>query len=198
MSKATANESYGARYSGKHARLRPVSGRDLWVFGYGSLIWNPGFPHLEVRRGRLHGYHRGFCVYSHVYRGTPERPGLVFGLDRGGSCEGLVYRVPAAEAEETLDYLYRRELVTDVYIPRWLTVKTGEGPVLGAGFVVDRSHLQYAGRLGLEETVDLVLQGHGQGGACAEYLANTVHHLDALGLADASLRRLLRAVERRR
>jgi cation transport protein ChaC len=199
MSKVPVKESTYAPYEGRHARLELAAGRDLWVFGYGSLIWNPGFPHLEVRRGRLHGYHRGFCVYSHVYRGSPECPGLVLGLDRGGSCEGLVFRVPEAEAAETLDYLYDRELVTDVYIPRWLTVKTEAGPtVRAAGFIVDRAHLQYAGRLGLEETVGLVLQGQGRGGSCADYLAATVHHLEALDLADRPLRLLLREVAARR
>ena len=170
----------------------------IWIFAYGSLMWRPDFPHVKARRALLRGYHRALCVYSVRYRGTPERPGLVLGLERGGSCLGRAFRVAAENADAVTAYLDRRELVTDVYIPRWLRVKTGEGPVAGAGFVVDRSHLQYAGRLGLEETVDLVLQGHGRGGACADYLANTVDHLDALGLADRPLRRLLREVEARR
>ncbi len=179
-------------------RLIPPPGEDLWVFGYGSLIWNPGFPHLEVRRARLHGYHRSLCIYSHVYRGTPERPGLVLGLDRGGSCEGLAFRAPAAEAEAVLDYLYARELVTSVYIPRWLKLRTAAGPIAAAGFIVDRDHSQYAGAMSLEEVADLVLQGRGSGGPCTDYVATTVQHLEALGLADGLLKRTLWAVKRRR
>ena len=177
--------------------LRLPSGEDLWVFGYGSLIWNPGFPHLEVRRARLFGYHRRLCIYSHVYRGTPKRPGLVFGLDRGGSCEGLAFRVPESEGPEVLEYLYGREMVTQVYIPRWLRVRTSKATLLAAGFVVDRAHHQYTGRLSLDETVRFILQGEGTGGTNTDYLVKTVHHLDALGLADGTLRRLLRAVEAR-
>lgn len=177
--------------------LQPAPGADLWVFGYGSLIWDPGFPHLEVRRGRLYGFHRRFCIYSHVWRGTPERPGLVLGLDRGGSCAGLLFRAPAAETRDVLTYLYERELVTNVYIPRWLTVASAEGPVRAAGFVVDRDHHQYAGRLDLATTIEHVLQGRGLGGACVDYLANTVHHLEALGLSDGALKRLHAIVEGR-
>lgn len=178
-------------------RLVPPQDQDFWVFGYGSLIWHPGFPHLEVRRARLHGYHRHFCVYSHVYRGTPRRPGLVLGLDRGGSCRGLVFRVPAAEGEEVLDYLYEREMVTGVYRPRWLNVRTDRGPVRAAAFVVDHRHAQYAGRLSEAELVDLVIQGRGRSGACLDYLEKTVHHLDALGLTDRALKRLLRLAHAR-
>ena len=105
-------------------RLTPPPGEDFWVFGYGSLMWHPGFPHVEVRLAVLHGYHRRFCVYSHRYRGTPERPGLVLGLDRGGSCRGLAFRVPAAESAEVIDYLYEREMITGVYIPRWFSLET--------------------------------------------------------------------------
>ena len=185
------------------ARLAPPPGEDLWVFGYGSLIWNPGFPHLEVRRARLHGYHRSLCIYSHVYRGTPERPGLVLGLDRGGSCEGLAFRVPESEAAEVMDYLYARELVTRVYLPRWLSLRLSLAGrpagdrIIAAGFVVDRDHLQYAGHLSPEQAAEMVVQGHGVGGACKDYVATTLHHLEALGLADGALRRILRAVERR-
>ena len=177
-------------------RLRLVPGEEIWVFAYGSLMWNPGFPHLEVRRGRLHGYHRRFCIYSHVYRGTPERPGLVLGLDRGGSCEGLAFRVPAGEAREVLDYLYDRELVTDVYIPRWVRVATRKGEVRAASFVVDRHHHQYTGELDLEATATLIQQGSGVSGPGIEYLRNTVHHMEALGLATGYLGRVLRAVDR--
>ncbi|MET4806984.1 cation transport protein ChaC [Limibacillus sp. MBR-115] len=169
---------------------------DYWVFGYGSLMWDPGFPHLEVRATRLHGFRRCFCVYSYNYRGTPERPGLVLGLDRGGSCWGLAYRVPRAEGAEVMAYLYEREMMTGVYIPRWLALKDDRGrSVTALGFVVDRHHKQYAGALSDSETAALICQGAGKRGACQEYLRNTVRHLEALGMHDRSLHRLLQLVE---
>lgn len=179
------------------AHLMPASGEDFWVFGYGSLMWHPGFPHLEVRIAKLHGYHRRFCVYSHVYRGTPKTPGLVFGLDHGGSCRGLAFRVPAAEAEETMDYLYEREMITGVYTPQWLDLMTEAGQINAIAFVVDQAHEQYAGRLSPEEIIELILQGCGDAGHCSEYLENTVHHLEALGLGDRSLKRLLHMIQAR-
>lgn len=179
-------------------RLSLPPDEDFWVFGYGSLMWHPGFPHLEVRLARLRGLHRSFCVYSHLYRGTPQVPGLVLGLDRGGSCHGMVFRVPAGEGEEVLDYLYEREMVTGVYRPSWRSAATDQGPVRAITFVVDRAHRQYAGRLSHDETVALILQGCGNRGPCMEYLENTVHHLRALGLNDRALERLLTEVTRRR
>ncbi|MEM7224856.1 MAG: gamma-glutamylcyclotransferase [Pseudomonadota bacterium] len=178
-------------------RLIPPPREDFWVFGYGSLMWHPGFPHVEVRVARLHGYHRRFCITSHRYRGTPDCPGLVLGLDRGGSCGGLVYRVPAAEGAEVMDYLWEREMVTGVYIPSWLKVATEHGPVNAATFVVDRTHEQYCGRLSLEETARMVEQGRGDRGACLDYLTNTVHHLESLGVGAGQLKQLLRAVKAR-
>ena len=171
-------------------RLALPPGEDYWVFGYGSLMWNPGFPHLEVRIARLRGLHRSFCVYSHRYRGTPEVPGLVLGLDRGGSCHGMVFRVPAGEGEAVLDYLYEREMVTGVYRPSWRRAETDQGTVSAITFVVDREHRQYAGRLSHDEMVALIVQGRGNRGPCVEYLENTVHHLRALGLKDRGLERL--------
>ncbi len=176
-------------------RLDPPPGRDFWVFGYGSLIWNPGFPHVEVRSGLLHGYHRRFCVYSHRYRGTPECPGLVLGLAPGGSCRGLVYRVPAAEGEAVMDYLHEREMALGVYNPRWLKVDTDPGRVEAISYVVDTSHPQYTGPLTQQEIARLVLQGRGKRGTCLEYLRNTVHHLDALDMHDRALHRLLAYIE---
>lgn len=173
-------------------------GQDFWVFGYGSLIWNPGFPHVEVRSGILKGYHRHFCVYSHRYRGTPDCPGLVLGLDQGGTCEGLVFRVPAAEAVEVMQYLDEREMVTGVYLPGWHDVTTENGSVSAITFVADPEHEQYSGRLPQEELIRLVVQGQGERGTCRDYLQNTVHHLEALGLHDPYLSELLREVDARR
>jgi cation transport protein ChaC len=179
-------------------RLDPPGG-DFWVFGYGSLIWRPGFPHKEARPAMLHGFHRRFCVYSHRYRGTPDCPGLVLGLARGGSCRGLAYQVPEAEGEAVMDYLYEREMVLGVYDPHWLKVTLDDGRrVRAAGFVVDPTHQQYAGRLSYDEMARLILQGEGKGGTCLEYLRNTVHHLEALDMHDHALHRLLREVESRR
>lgn len=168
---------------------------DIWVFGYGSLMWNPGFDHVESRPALLHGWHRSFCVFSHRYRGTPERPGLVLGLDRGGSCRGVAYRIARARAEEVLDYLWDREMVNGVYTPRVLRPVTPDGRPACHVFTVDRSHYQYAGGLDDDEMVRLIRQGVGKGGHNREYLANTVRHLDQLGIGDGPLHRLLTLVE---
>ena len=176
-------------------RLSLPVGRDFWVFGYGSLMWNPGFPHIEVRQARVRGYHRRLCVRSIYHRGTPARPGLVFGLDRGGSCRGLAYRVPAGEGEMAMEYLYRRELVTAAYRPAWVSLESAEGGLRAAGFVVDRTHQYYAGHLDPAELAAIVARGQGESGHNRDYLVSTVRHLEALGLADPKLQDLLDRVE---
>ncbi|MFT5539041.1 MAG: cation transport protein ChaC [Alphaproteobacteria bacterium] len=168
---------------------------DLWVFGYGSLMWDPGFPFLARRPALLRGYHRALCVYSHVWRGTPACPGLVLGLDRGGACRGIAFRVAADEAAQVIDYLDRRERVTEVYVRKPMTVLLAGGErVVVETYVVDRAHLQYAGRLDPQESVRLVRQGSGRGGANFDYLENTVRHLDEMGLKEGALHDLARLV----
>jgi glutathione-specific gamma-glutamylcyclotransferase len=163
---------------------------DVWIFGYGSLMWDPGFAYVEAQPALLRGYHRRFCVYSHTYRGTPERPGLVLGLDRGGACKGIAYRVPRIDVAPALHYLWEREMMNRTYHLRALTVTTQAGAVEAQAFVVDRTHPSYAGRLPLEETARLILQGIGARGPCRQYLENTVAELKKLGLVDGPLHRL--------
>jgi cation transport protein ChaC len=163
---------------------------DLWVFGYGSLMWRAGFEFTERRQARLIGGHRARCVYSHVHRGTPEKPGLVLGLDCGGSCRGVAFRVSADKARETLGYLQERELVTKVYKEAERPVELLEGSterVRALCFLVDRSHPQYAGKLSLEAQLHHVRQGHGRSGANPEYVLETVSHMRELGIRDPSL-----------
>ncbi|MEN8195420.1 MAG: gamma-glutamylcyclotransferase [Pseudomonadota bacterium] len=167
---------------------------DVWVFGYGSLMWNPGFDHVEARPALLHGWHRSFCIYSHRYRGTPECPGLVLGLDRGGSCRGTAYRIARSQALEVLDYLWDREMVNGVYTPRILHPRTPAGRPPCHAYTVDRAHYQYAGGLPDHEMVRLIRQGVGMGGHNRDYLANTVRHLDELGISDKPMHRLLSLV----
>ena len=176
-------------------RLRPPPDRDFWLFAYGSLMWRPGFPHLAAEPALLRGYHRTFCVYSHRYRGTPESPGLVLGLDRGGACRGRAFLVAAAEGPGVAAYLHEREMVTGVYVPRWLWVEIPGRRVRAAAYLVDRRHRQYAGKLSPGRTAELILQGRGAAGTNREYLENTVRHLDELGIADGALHELLRLVE---
>lgn len=163
---------------------------DLWVFGYGSLIWRPGFDHVERVPARVAGLHRSLCVYSFVHRGTPERPGLVLGLDRGGGCRGIAYRVTASKRAATLTYLRQREQATNVYLEVvrnvWLMTKP-DRRIRAVCFVVDRSHPQYAGRLTLEQQLHLVRQGHGRSGNNRDYVIETVASLEALGCRDAEL-----------
>src|SRR5689334_1015312 len=145
---------------------------DLWIFGYGSLMWNPGFAHCAAEPALLRGWHRSFCVYSHRYRGTPEKPGLVLGLDRGGSCRGMAFRIARADVEEAMHYLWEREMNGGVYRFRTLLASLeGGGTAEVRAFVVDRSHKNYAGRLSVDETARLILQGIGAKGHCREYLA---------------------------
>src|ERR1035437_2761886 len=169
------------------------SGEDLWVFAYGSLMWRPGFGFLERRNARLVGAHRALCVYSFVHRGTPERPGLVLGLDRGGNCRGIAYRVAAAKRAATIDYLRAREQVTNVYREAWRSVWLDDDPqqsVHALGYMVDRGHRQYAGRLPLAQQLHYVRQGHGRSGACRDYVLAAVKELEAYGYRDDAWRRL--------
>ncbi len=171
--------------------------QDLWVFGYGSLMWNPGFEHAEVLPAWLDGWHRAFCVLSMFYRGTPERPGLVLGLDQGGRCRGLAFRVPADRAELTVEYLVERELIGYAYQPRTLPVALDDGRAVPAyTFVADRGHRHYAGALPLERAAAVIMDAQGQTGLNRDYLINTVRRLEADGFHDADLHALLVEVER--
>jgi cation transport protein ChaC len=172
-----------------------MAAEDLWVFGYGSLMWRPGFPYRERRHALLRGYHRALCVLSHVHRGTPEQPGLVLGLDRGGSCHGVAFRVGAEDAQETIAYLRAREQVTGVYLERRVPVQlAGDGTVDALVYVVDRGHAQYAGRMPEPELLRLVQQGRGISGANPEYVRSTHEHLTEMGVIDPLLARIVQAL----
>lgn len=161
---------------------------DIWVFGYGSLMWNPGFRYVERAQATLHGFHRSLCVYSHVHRGTPERPGLVLGLDRGGSCRGVAFRVPATEAAAAQSYLRAREQVTLVYREIWRRVRLLDGRTVEAlAYAVDRRHRQYARGLRPDELLHHVLQGVGVSGRNPDYVRATHAQLSSLGVHDATL-----------
>jgi glutathione-specific gamma-glutamylcyclotransferase len=166
---------------------------DLWVFGYGSLMWRPGFAYLERVPARLVGLRRALCVFSFVHRGTPERPGLVLGLDRGGMCRGIAYRIAAAARAATIDYLRSREQVTSVYVEIMRQIELEEPArrrVRALCYTVDRSHVQYAGRLTLAESVHHVRQGHGSSGANRDYVLETVRALETLGYRETDLHRI--------
>jgi len=166
---------------------------DLYVFAYGSLMWDPGFAFEDRKPGLLRGYHRAFCIYSHYYRGTPENPGLVLGLDRGGACRGLVYRVAAEREQEVRAYLWEREIGNDgVYKEKTLPVLLDDGTTVQAlTYVADRGHPQYASRLAPEQAAVLIRKGVGQRGRCLDYFASTVRHLEELGFRETPLHHLL-------
>jgi len=170
-----------------------LSEGELWVFGYGSLIWRPGFEFVERVPARLIGEHRALCVYSFVHRGTPEKPGLVLGLDRGGACRGVAFRISGQNRAATIAYLRAREQVTSVYreVTRsvWLENEARQR-VSALVYVVDRGHVQYAGRLSLAEQLHHVQQGHGQSGANRDYVLSTVKAIEAEGFRDTQLHQL--------
>jgi glutathione-specific gamma-glutamylcyclotransferase len=170
---------------------------DFWVFGYGSLMWRPGFAHAERVPARLRGLHRSLCVYSHVHRGTPETPGLVLGLDRGGSCRGVAFRVETHARDEVIEYLRAREQVTMVYreVTRPIDILDGTHRTEPAlCYVVDRDHAQYAGALPVAEQIEFVRQGQGQSGPNVDYVLATLDHMDEIGVTDRRLAVLGRAL----
>ena len=166
---------------------------DLWVFGYGSLMWRPGFDFVEQVPARLIGEHRALCVYSFDHRGTPEKPGLVLGLDRGGACRGIAFRVAAKRRDDTIEYLRGREQTTHVYreVMRsvWLGNEARER-ISALAYVVDRGHVQYAGRLSLNQQLRYVRQGHGRSGNNRDYVLSTVMSIEAQGFRDPQLHQL--------
>lgn len=167
---------------------------DLWVFGYGSLMWNPGFPYEEAHRAVLTGYHRALCIYSTEYRGTPERPGLVFGLDQGGACQGVAFLVPAPSRAMTLHYLAERELITGIYrlAHRSIALEDGSGRnVTAICCIVERRHPQYSGRLGLAVQAAIVRSSRGRFGLDLDYVLSTHRHLAELGIRDRALDRIV-------
>jgi cation transport protein ChaC len=163
---------------------------DLWIFGYASLLWNPGFHHREVFPARIYGFHRALCVRSWVHRGTPQRPGLVFGLDIGGSCVGRGFRVARAQRNQVLDYLIERELATGVYRPQVTNVHMNGYQRKGLAFVVRRDHRQYVRGLSVEREAEIIRAGQGPSGANRDYVLNTVVELERLGIRDRRLSRL--------
>lgn len=171
---------------------------DLWVFGYGSVMWRPGFDYVERRSGRLHGYHRALCVWSWFHRGSPNSPGLVLGLDVGGSCNGIAYRVNASAKHAAADYLYRRELVTDGYEAMLVRVYLNDNPVtapvMALCFRANRQHPQYAGKLEHGHAADVVRQSKGNSGGNPDYVARAVEQLQAMGIQDRALSNINRLV----
>ncbi len=175
--------------------VRPVlPGGDLWVFGYGSLMWNPGFDYQQHRPARLYGYHRALCIWSHVHRGTEDQPGMVLGLDRGGSCLGHAFRVAAEDKARVAEYLYAREMPTAIYRARLLPVHFTDADqrALALSFVVDQHHHQYAGKVDPQHCAQAIHRAHGISGSSRDYLDNTLAHLHALGIKDLRLQRVAR------
>jgi len=170
-------------------------GEPVWVFGYGSLIWNPLMEFAERRAAKVHGYHRGFYVWSKVNRGSPQVPGLVLGLDGGGSCHGVAYRLHRTKVADELAILWRREMVAGTYLPRWVSAQTGADAVRAIAFVVNRTKPGYTGRLTDERIVAIASRAAGHYGSCADYLMQTAASLETQGIPDLRLTRLAKMLQ---
>lgn len=175
------------------ATLAPhTPGEDVWLFGYGSLMWNPAIEFVERRGGVVHGWHRRFCLWLHGGRGSLDNPGLMLALERGGRCAGMLFRIPAPNVRSELLLAWRRERFTDAYQSRWVTAMTSDGPVRAVTFVANRAHLRYAGRLDEAVVAAHLATATGSLGSCAAYLSETLNALQLVGLRDRTLERLQR------
>ncbi|MFM9883176.1 MAG: gamma-glutamylcyclotransferase [Burkholderiales bacterium] len=174
----------------QRALASPHHAGDLWLFAYGSLIWNPAIEHAERAPATVHGYHRRFCLRSRLNRGTPERPGLVLALERGGACCGVAYRIPAPIVERELRLLWRREMMLGSYVPHWLQVKANGVSLRALGFVINHQASGYAGSMADADIVEVLARSEGRFGKGLDYLRATLNGLRASGIRDQRLERL--------
>ncbi len=187
------------REASRRAIIEEVApGEDVWVFGYGSLMWNPALDFAEAEPGRVHGYHRAFCLWTPFGRGSPEHPGLMLALLPGGSCLGLALRIPAKRAIEETRILWRREMIADSYHARRVKVRLARGQVEAITFVANPGHPRYAGKVGEARQVEQIAFAEGRLGCCRDYLHNLKRTLDGFGVRDGPMHRLYRGVEARR
>lgn len=175
------------------AQLEP--GEDPWLFGYGSLIWNPACDVIERRVSTLYGYHRRFCFWSTAGRGTQDNPGMMLALEPGGSCQGVALRIDRKCAEEELKSVFLREMMTGSYHVRLVRTQTDDGPVRAIAFIANRGHDNYAGRVPSEIAAIHIAKASGHLGTCKDYLKNTLAHLESYGLRDGHMDELLQLVE---
>ncbi len=188
--------SNAARAESLRAALAAAPTRaEIWVFAYGSLIWNPCFTAADSRAVTLPTHRRAFNVWSMLARGTPDRPGLGLGLESGGTCSGVAFRLDDATLEKDLDTLWAREMHSGLYLPEWLPVASDEGSLTALCFVADTDHPQYAGALPDDDVVAVIAAAEGKFGSCREYLASTVRALETHGFTDAALQSILDRVE---
>ncbi|MBK8084031.1 MAG: gamma-glutamylcyclotransferase [Devosia sp.] len=189
-----------ADYDAEVARIMDTAPRDeFWVFAYGSLIWNPATEFDREKIAVASGWHRNFCLLDRRYRGNPNNPGLMLCLDRGGTCRGVAYRLPAGRIRENLDRLIRREMsmVPSAFPGRWISVATETGPLRALAFIIKRDDLRYVGGLSLAERADRLAAAHGWKGSMAEYVLSTVRKLEELGIHDRNLWKLQQLVAER-
>lgn len=170
------------------------AGDDLWVFGYGSLIWNPAFEFAEQRCALLRGWHRRFCLKMYMGRGTIENPALMLALDRGGSCRGVAFRIKADKVRPELSLLWQREMYGGSYNARWVTLFDGTESFKALTFVCNHSHPRYTRELTPEQSALLIAKARGELGTCREYLENTIVHLGKMGVRDVGLMRIAKAL----
>jgi len=201
------------REAGHGHRIRPAEQRlaikramisalpaheDVWLFGYGSLIWNPAFEYDERVVGTVHGYHRYFCFWTTMGRGSPEHPGMMLALEPGGSCKGVAFRIRRERAYEELRSVFLREMMTGSYHCRWANVQNGDRRIRAITFVANHESHNYAGKLPMEKVAYYVAHAEGRIGRSRDYLRYTVRHMRALGIEDSGLNRLLALVEEER
>ena len=171
-------------------------GPDIWVFGYGSLIWNPLIAYEEKQFGHVYGYHKRFCLWTRLGRGSPENPGLVLALDRGGSVKGVIFRVAAKNAVKEMDILWQREMINNSYYPKWVNVHTDGGVKTALSFVIRRDSPAFAGRMPEETVAKIIARATGFLGPCYHYLFETANALTRDGIGDSRLNRLVQLVKR--
>jgi len=184
------------RKNSKMNILKSNTSDEIWIFGYGSLMWDPRIKFLEKMAGTLLGYHRDFCVWTQLARGSAQMPGLGLGLESGGSCKGVLFKIDPKFAETELQKVWERELYTAVYNPIWGKVSSSKKSIRAISFITNKNHMQYCGEMNLRDRAYYIRSATGKNGPCIEYLKNTIMYLAKSGSNDAYLNQLLEEVDK--